>query len=291
MSESMASALDRPSTELIRILAQLVHLSAFVSGHVLADGRPKTSEVILEALDIDAQLDAWEQRQEGIWLVMEEYEKDFPPEAVFDGCYHVYTDMWTARVWNHYRWARTMVNEMILQFVECYPVSSGPLVSKIQEWRSRRCIVRVARDILVSIPTHYRHPGLEPHHRRLLEKTSGGAGMGAAGIPTLLFQIKVAGCAPYVPSSYRMWAKGILETVWASTGITQARTHAGSVSKVQERDSQGAVDLGAYPDEETKPQIHDPGSPFASRYHVQQQEQREQKLPQHIYLGVEMPEG
>lgn len=115
--------------------------------------------------------------------------------------------------------------------------------------------------------------------------------MGAAGIPTLLFQIKVAGCAPFVPDSYRNWAKGILETVWADTGIRQARTHAGSVSKMQERDSQGAVDLGAYPDEDIKPQIHGLGSPFASRYQAQQQDQRENKPTQHTYLGVEMPEG
>lgn len=84
-------------------------------------------------------------------------------------------------------------------------------------------IRRVARDLLVSIPTHYRHPRLERKHRDCIDKTSGGAGIGVAGVPNLLFQIQVAGSAPGVPRHYTVFARNMLETIFADTGMLQAR--------------------------------------------------------------------
>lgn len=288
MSENIASTPDKPSTELIRMLARLVHLSTFVSRHVLVDGHPKTTEVILEALEIDTQLEAWESGQEGIWVVAEECDKSLPPDAVFDGCYHVYTDMWTARVWNHYRWSRLLVNDMLARFAESYPISAGPLLSASHQLQTRNCIIRVARDMLVSIPTHYRHPRLEPAHRRLLDKTSGGAGMGAAGIPTLLFQIRLAGCAPFVPAPYRAWVRSILETIWADTGMTQAKAQAELVAKAQEGGSpEPQVNLKPDPDQKMERPIR---SPLAKPRFLPRQPNRPQaQYNPHNYLGVELP--
>ncbi|KAM7193271.1 white-opaque regulator 1 [Naviculisporaceae sp. PSN 640] len=290
MSENIASAPDKPSTDLIRILARLVHLSAFVNGHVLVDGHPKTTEVILEALEVDAQLEAWECNQEGIWVVTEEWDRNLPPDAVFDGYYHVYTDMWTARVWNHYRWSRLLVNDMLARFVESCPISSGSVVSASQQLHSRDCIIRVARDMLVSIPTHYRHPRLEPSHRKLLDKTSGGAGMGAAGIPTLLFQIRVAGCAPFVPARYRTWVRSILETIWANTGMTQAKTQAELVAKTQgEGSPEPQIQVKPDPDEKVKTPSRSPSS--YPRYVPQESTRTQAQNNPHNYLGVELPGG
>lgn len=84
-------------------------------------------------------------------------------------------------------------------------------------------IRRVARDLLVSIPTHYRHPRLERKHRAYIDKTSGGAGIGVAGVPNLLFRIQVAGSAPGVPRHYTAFARNMLETIFADTGMLQAR--------------------------------------------------------------------
>ncbi|KAK3313531.1 hypothetical protein B0H66DRAFT_536794 [Apodospora peruviana] len=264
-SENMASAADKPAAELIRIISRFVHLAISVRHYALADGRPKTSETIREALAIIAQLDGWERCQEGIWAVVEERSDDkfFPAEGVFDGCYHVYTDMWTARVWNHYRWARVMVEEMVLRFIDQYPMSSAPLVSADQRWLSRNCIIRVARDTLVSIPTHYRHPKLERIHRGYFDKTSGGAGMGAAGIPTLLFEIKVAGCAPNLPPSYRVWSRGMLETIWADTGMAQARAMAEMVSRAEKKDRELSTPGGAVDSDDPRGKIkqEETGSP------------------------------
>ncbi|KAK1828465.1 white-opaque regulator 1 [Podospora conica] len=236
LSGNMISTRDKPSAELITILSRFVQLSALVRSQHFHDGRPETFGIIREALDIEHELADWEARQEGIWAVSEERADDgfFPPDAVFEGCYHVYTDMWTARVWTNYRWARIMVNQLLLESVDRFPASSLPLLSPAQQRESLATIARVARDTLVSTPTHYRHPRLKPVHRECFDKTMGGAGIGAAQIPTMVFQLKVAGGAPGVPKSYFDWALAMMETVFADTGMIQAKRLAELLAKTRE---------------------------------------------------------
>ncbi|KAK4031917.1 hypothetical protein C8A01DRAFT_20939 [Parachaetomium inaequale] len=229
---------DRPSAELLKVMARFVQLSAPVRSQPLIDGHPKTADVIREALEINRDLESWEKRQDGIWAVVEEHvDKFFPHEAVFDGCYHIYDNTYIARVWNHYRWAHTMVNQLLLESVTKYPVSSAPLVSTDQQRHSLACIRHLARDTLVSVPTHYRHPTLGPAHWDHFDKTKRGAVIGIAGIPTLLFEIKVAGCAPGVPERCRAWALNMLETAYRDTGMFQAKALAGFLGKMVERES------------------------------------------------------
>ena len=233
LSSGMVSTPDLPSAELITVLSRFVELSASVRSRLLHDGRPETFDVIRQALGIDRELGEWEARQEGMWAVTEERMDGgfFPPDAVFEGCYHVYTDMWTARVWTNYRWARIMVNQLLLESVERFPASSLSLLSTAQQRDSLATIARVSRDTLVSIPTHYRHPRLKPVHREYFDKTKGGAGIGAAQVPTLVFQLKVAGGAPGVPNSYYSWALAMIETIFADTGMIQARRLAELLAK------------------------------------------------------------
>jgi hypothetical protein len=235
----MVSEPDKPSAELISVIARFVQLSAHVRSQVLVDGRPKTADMIRKALEIDEELDSWERRQKGAWTVVEErVDVLFPGQAVFDGCDHVYADMYIARVWNHYRWARTMVNQMLLESIDRFPVASAPLLMpKQQKQLSLDRIQRLARDTLVSTPSHYRHPSLQPAHCDYFDRTKGGAGIGIAGIPTLLFEVNIAGCAPGIPYRYRTWALGMLETIWADTGMFQARALANLLQKVVELDS------------------------------------------------------
>ena len=230
--DKMVADRDRPSAELIKIMARFVQLSSVLRSQPSVDGHPETADLIREALEINQNLESWERRQDGIWAVVEEHVADFfPEEAVFEGCYHVYDNTYIGRVWNHYRWTRIMVNQMLLESVDRFPASSAPLVSAGQQRRSLDCILRLARDTLVSIPTHYRHPKLSSTHREYFEKTKRGAGIGIAGIPTLLFEVKVVGCAPGVPDSYRTWALDILETAYSDTGMFQAKALAGFLRK------------------------------------------------------------
>ncbi|KAK4156746.1 white-opaque regulator 1 [Chaetomidium leptoderma] len=242
ISDKMVTEPDRPSAELIKIIARFTQLSALVRTQPLVDGQPKTADVIGQALEINDDLEAWERRQDGAWAVVEKQHAGdfFPAEAVFEGCYHVYDNTYIARVWNHYRWARSMVSQLLLESVDRFPASSSgslPVSPAQQRRRLALSIRRLARDTLVSIPTHYRHPNLAPAHWDCFDKTKRGAGIGIAGIPTLLFEIKVAGCAPGVPDHYRTWALRILETAYQDTGMFQAKALAVLLGKMVENES------------------------------------------------------
>jgi hypothetical protein len=237
--DNTVSERDRPSAELIKVIARFVQLSALVRSQPHIDGHPETAALIREALEINRDLEAWEGRQEGIWTVVEERaaaDGFFPPDAVLDGCYHVYDNTYIARVWNHYRWAHTLVNQLLLESVARFPTSSAPLIPPDQQIRSLARIRQLARDILVSVPTHYRHPRLQPVHWDCFDKTKRGAVIGLAGVPTLLFGVKVAGCAPGVPARYRAWALDMLETAYRDTGMFQAKALAGFLGRVVERE-------------------------------------------------------
>ncbi|KAK3940384.1 white-opaque regulator 1 [Diplogelasinospora grovesii] len=236
LSEKLVMDQDKPSLELICTITRFVQLSAYVRGHALSDGRPTTTRIIRELVDLDAQLERWEEQcqiqgqgGQGIWVFAEERCGGGGPSSegvfFFENCHHMYTDLWTARVWNHYRWARISVDQMLCECVERFPSSSSLtlLISATQQQLYLRSISRMARDTLISIPTHWRHPKMDKPHRDCLDRTRGGVGMGAAGVPTLLFQIKVVACAPGVPYSYWSWAVGVLDTIWADTGILQAK--------------------------------------------------------------------
>lgn len=236
LSTTMATPDDLPGVELVSIVTRFVQFSAFIRSRLLTDGRPETFGAIRKALELEEELDAWERRQEGPWTVTEDRADPgyFPPDTVFEGCYHTYANMWTARAWTNYRFARILINQLLLESVDRFPSSTLSLVSPAQQRRSYDVIKRVARDTLVSIPTHYRHPKLDIAHREHFDKTKGGAGIGAAQIPTLLFQLKVAGAAPGVPDSYWAWALAMTRTIWADTGMLQAQRLSDLLAKVKE---------------------------------------------------------
>jgi len=225
LCSSTVTAEDLPGAQLANVLSQFVQLVAFVRSRLFKDGQPETFAMIRQALEMEERLDDWERRQDGIWGCVEERadEGTFPRDAVFEGCYHTYANMWTARVWTNYRFARILTGQLLLENVDRFPSSSLPLISVGRQRQLYETIKRVARDTLVSVPTHYRHPRLDHKQCVYFDKTKGGAGIGAAQIPTLLFQIKVAGAAPGIPHSYHEWALSMIETIWADTGMLQAK--------------------------------------------------------------------
>ena len=232
---------ERPASFLLGIITRFVHLSAFARRGVFSDGRPNSADLIEQALQLDAELEKWERGAAGKWVFTLHDDAKLPPEASFHGQYHIYADMWAARIWSHYRWARILVNQMILEFVDTYPMSSLRIVSAAQQSRCLEDIRRLAQDVLVSIPTHVKHPLLTADHRTIIQ-THGGSGAGAAGVPATLFHLKVAACAPGVPHEYWKWALSIMETVWADMGMLQAKSLAEVLRAHQDALHRGTAD-------------------------------------------------
>jgi hypothetical protein len=213
---------DRPATDLASLIGRFVRLHNFIKGHVFSDG-PKTVNVIEQLLDIDANLDIWESMLEGKWLFRTVAAPDLPPRAIFEGEYHVYHDLWVGRILNHYRWARILVNQALMDLVDRYPMSSLPLISAAERESSLETTRRLARDVLLSTPSHWKHPALDVKTRISVE-TPGRAGPGAVGIPVLILQLKVAACAPGVPIEYWDWALDNLQCIWSDMGMLHAHS-------------------------------------------------------------------
>ncbi|KAK2042270.1 hypothetical protein LZ31DRAFT_526531 [Colletotrichum somersetense] len=215
--------IDRPSTDLAVLIARFVEVSSVIHNHVISDGNPKTANVLQQLLDLDSDMASWENALEGAWLYETVHATHLPPKAVFEGEYHKYHDVWTARIWNYYRWARVLVNQNVLDLANKNPISSLSLVSAAARDNFLANIRRLARDTLVSAPTHWRHPSLDGQAQIKVE-SPGGGGSGSAGLPALLFHLKVAGCAPGVPRRYWEWALGVMQTIWGDMGMLHARS-------------------------------------------------------------------
>lgn len=222
-SSSLLDPIDRPASDLGLLVGRSIQLSAYIQTRILSDGRPNTTSTLQKLMDLDADFVEWEQNLEGPWLYRTEKADHIPPEAVFQGHYHCYYDMWAARMWGHYRWARIIVNQAIVDFVNNYPLSSLPLVSATELQRRFEIIRILVRDVLVSTPSHWRHPLLEDKTPVPVDKLGGG-GSGSAGIPVVLFHLKLAACAPGVPAAYFDWTYGVMECIWSDMGMLHAKS-------------------------------------------------------------------
>ncbi|TDZ49653.1 hypothetical protein C8034_v006235 [Colletotrichum sidae] len=214
---------DRPSTDLAVVIARFIEMSSFIHRHVISDGKPKTVHIIQQLVDLDHNLAEWEAGLKGQWEYRVVRADHLPAKAVFDGEYHKYHDVWTARIWNYYRWARILVNQVLLGLANQNPISSLSLISAASRDTMLETIKALARNILVSAPTHWRHPVLDETAQVTVE-SPGGGGAGSAGLPALLFHLKVAGCAPGVPKMFWEWSLAVIQTIWSDMGMLHARS-------------------------------------------------------------------
>ncbi|RSL94345.1 hypothetical protein CDV31_014370 [Fusarium ambrosium] len=214
---------DRPATDLGMLICRFIDLSTHIQTYVLSDGRPHTTSTLKQLLDIDAAFAEWDRKLGPTWRFRTEKRNNLPPAAVFEGEYHIYFDMFVARMWGHYRWARTLLNRIIADFIKSHPVSSSSLVTT-SEYKNRLEVVRLlARDTLISTPTHWRHPLLTDKFAIPVENM-GGAGSGSAGLPIVLFHLQAAACGPGSLDAYWDWAIGVMECIWSDLGILHAKS-------------------------------------------------------------------
>lgn len=224
---------EQPGVDLILILARFVQLHAKAQSTVFTDGQEAAATVMRQLIELDLALSGWEVSQEGKWRYEVHKDESLPPEGVYQQTYHRYTDVWTSRIWNHYRWGRILTNQLLLNMVEKYPTTAAGVISLGQQDAHHDTIRRLAVDILTSVPTHYKHPKLTWEHLDICQ-THGGAGAGAVGIPHLLFHLQVAACAPGVTYDMWKWAVDLMETTWSDLGMLHAKSLAEESKKHRE---------------------------------------------------------
>ncbi|KAL1880636.1 hypothetical protein Daus18300_001247 [Diaporthe australafricana] len=228
---------ERPGADLVPIIARFAHLNAILSTRAHTDEDESTAQTLRQLLEVDADMDDWESSQQGKWRYEVLNSPDLPREAVFRGNYHRYSDVWVSRVWNHFRWARLLTNQRILELAEQNPrtaTAGGIPPGGPRQEHIRATVRRLAADVLTSVPTHYRHPRLTWKDLDTVQ-THGGAGAGAVGIPHLTFHLRVAACAPGVPYEIWRWALDVMDTVWAELGMLHAKSLAEVLRKHRDR--------------------------------------------------------
>lgn len=213
---------DFPAAELGTLLARFIKVSMAVRKRQYRDGDATVRQVLEKLIKLEAELESWVESLDGVWRYRTQEAPELPSSAIFGGEYHVYHDLWVARVWNHYRWARILVNQVILDTVSRYPISSEPLSADFAYKGRLQTIKTEARDMMVSTPCHWRHPLLNGRIGKQIEELGVGR-LGSAGLPILLFHLKVAACAPGIPQDYWDWTYDIMNCIWGDMGMLHAK--------------------------------------------------------------------
>ncbi|KAJ2897987.1 hypothetical protein MKZ38_004255 [Zalerion maritima] len=213
---------DQPVGNLGILATRYLQISSFVKRTVLTDGRPTAERTLQQLLALEEDFEAWEAALPPEWGYELKHNSALPPTAVFQGKYHLYPDMWMARMWNHYRWSRILTNEMILDFVERFPETSISMVSALQRWKCFDVNHRLSEDVMVSTPSHWKHPHLDEKAKAGVS-TNGQAGSGAVGVPALLHHLRVAGCTPGISTEAFEWTYRLVQSVWSDMGMLHAR--------------------------------------------------------------------
>lgn len=232
---------DRPAGNLGFLLCRFVDLSAYLKRSLLRDGQSRANSVLRKMLDLDADLLDWERERDGIWLYEVHHAQHLAQEAVFEGEYHIYYDMFYARVWNHYRWARLLLNQLMIEFQDKHPLSSHSFPSANDRHKRLFTIRTLVRDILISTPSHWRHP-LLPNKTTLAVIRQEGGGSGAGGLPVHILHLKAAACVPDIPGAYTAWAQRVVECIWSDMGMFHAKATLEAMRKAPPQDSKKGVE-------------------------------------------------
>lgn len=214
---------ELPAVSLIPLLARVTELKARARWTTFSDGHDATTIMMRQLLETDEAMATWEDSQQGIWTYQTYADQSLPSDAVFHNTYHRYSNVWTSRTWSHFRWSRILLNQMLMEFSGRYPLSAASVVSLAKQDHIQETIRRLAVDVLISVPTHYKHPSLTWSHLDAIQ-SHGGAGAGAVGIPHLIFQLQTAACAPGVSYEVWSWAVGIMDMVWRELGMLHAKS-------------------------------------------------------------------
>ncbi|KAI1164245.1 hypothetical protein F5B18DRAFT_616586 [Nemania serpens] len=208
------------AVDLAFTIAHLMQLLVAADRATSADGQQETDDLVRQFLDVEAAFARIEQQLQAAYP-FEERQTGRPSPALFRGKWHSYSEIWGARIWNHFRWARLLLGEYIIRFTTDYPRSSGRHIPPSYNAHYYSTMERMAEDMLVSTPSHWHHPALNKDVAKKYE-APGQGGAGAAGLPSLLWHLKVSGCAPNVPPDFWNWAHSILQVAWKSMGMQYA---------------------------------------------------------------------
>lgn len=155
-------------------------------------------------------------------------------DEVFSNFYHMYSSIWTATIWNHYRSVRILVHEIlldqsrhILQHPEMHSISRQKVLAyESQALVSKSILLQLSHDICTSVPFYLGISTKSNGFSKPLPKAVCGN--------LLMWPLYVAACTAIVSDMMRDWVAGRLRMISETMGIRQAASLAYTLSIKQD---------------------------------------------------------
>lgn len=194
--------------QLADIISQLCAVRALFKPEPLTG----ISSILETCMNIDEQLDSWSKRAPPSMLYSSVF-LDTIPEEICDGYYHTYSDTFMAYLWNCYRSARIVTNQLILGLLNSDKAAAmSTLDSTEQSQKSLFLIRNLISEVLASVPFHlgFQNPDMDPP-----------PAIGGLLLIWNLYKVTAIGMAA---GRIRDWTIGRLEYIRRTMGIQQAQT-------------------------------------------------------------------
>ncbi|CAI7648448.1 unnamed protein product [Penicillium palitans] len=195
-----------PGVDLVDIMVRFTKFDAYVHHQ-----KPDARAVVDSALLFEDELREWETNLPVDWSFTVKESNTY--EYTFRGQYHIYKDMWVARIFNHYRWARLLANERIISQIS--KMTRPTANDVIQRQRALHTIACMAIEICAGAASQEaisaQGVAEDPSHIPLLNGTF-----------MLLFPLGIAGGAAGSPDEVHDWVVGALERIGSTMGIRWA---------------------------------------------------------------------
>jgi hypothetical protein len=193
---------------LINILVRFIELHSRIRCHPQSD----INDVLQVAHLLEAELEGWEATLGGRWSFSIVETENLSNTCY--GRYHIYRDIWAARILTHYRWARLVVNEVIYAYTTrlLSPMSGH----SPQQLKALGTINKMATDICISAAS---------------QETLSGQGVFLQtqpiipmlnGVFLMIFPLTVVASATGIPEYLHTWALSKLQSIGCTMGIQQA---------------------------------------------------------------------
>jgi hypothetical protein len=176
---------DAHSASLVDIIYRFTNLHAQIrNGNPLYD----SNLIVQEALALDLELDEWDKELPETWRFTVKNTTQ-NSKYTYNGQVHEYRDMWKLRVYNNYRWARIIINEVII----VHQAQSGSFCSEnpLQKQRSLNVITKLATDLCTGVSSMLDRVSVWEAKRKAIPPIS--------GCFVILFPLAVAGSGMGVP--------------------------------------------------------------------------------------------
>lgn len=200
-----------PTTFTGATLASIVFRCTNLNAAIRSSSSITSGGIVEESLVLIRELNDWEASLPEIWRFAT-VKVTNNLEDSFNGAAHDYHDMWTARIWNNFRWANIIINEILI--VHMAHLGSTSCEDIAQRKESLATISRMATDICSSVHGQFSKYGIK--------EAQNGKVTPMAGCFLLMFPLAIAGSALEVSQGVHVFAIRILEKIGNTMGIQQA---------------------------------------------------------------------